>query len=168
MIFHCVYVPQLLYSSSVDGHLGCFHVLAIVNNATMNNGIHVSLSILVSSGNMPRKRQWHPTPVLLPGKSHGWRSLEGCSPGVAEGQTWLSNFTFTFHFHALEKEKATHSNVLAWRILGMGHPGGLPSMGSHSVGHDWNDSAAAAAWFNFRGTRDPGTPNIFLPYSIVP
>ena len=56
--------------------------------------------------------------------------------GVAKGQTRLSDFTFTFHFHALEKEMATHSSVLAWRIPGTGHPGGLPSMGSHRVGHD--------------------------------
>ena len=61
--------------------------------------------------------------------------------GVAEGQTWLSNFTFTFPFHALEKEMATHSSVLAWRVPGTGKPGGLPSMGSHRVGHDWSDSA---------------------------
>ena len=51
-------------------------------------------------------------------------------------QTQLSNFTFTFHFHALEKEMATHSSVLAWRIPGMGEPGGLPSLGSQRVGHD--------------------------------
>jgi len=50
--------------------------------------------------------------------------------------TQMSNFTFTFHFHALEKEIATHSSVLAWRIPGTGEPGGLPSMGSHRVGHD--------------------------------
>ena len=56
--------------------------------------------------------------------------------GVAESQTRLSNFTFTFPFHALEKEMATHSSVLAWRIPGTGEPGGLPSMGSHRVGHD--------------------------------
>ena len=56
--------------------------------------------------------------------------------GVVEGWTQLSNFTFTFHFHALEKEMATHSSVLAWRIPGTGEPGGLPSMGSHRVGHD--------------------------------
>ena len=56
--------------------------------------------------------------------------------GVAEGRTQLSDFPFTFHFHALEKEMATHSNVLALRIPGMGEPGGLPSMGSHRVGHD--------------------------------
>ena len=55
---------------------------------------------------------------------------------VAKSQTRLSNFTFAFHFHALEKEMATHSNVLAWRIPGMGEPGGLPSMGWHRVGQD--------------------------------
>ena len=57
----------------------------------------------------------------------------------------LSDFTFRFHFHALEKEMATHSSVLAWRIPGMAEPSGLPSMGSHRVGHDWSDLAAAAA-----------------------
>ena len=56
--------------------------------------------------------------------------------GIAKSRTRLSNFAFTFHFHALEKEMATHSSVLAWRILGTGDPGGLPSMGSHRVGHD--------------------------------
>ena len=142
-------------------------------------------------------------PVLLPGKSHGWRSLVGCSPwghtesdttgrlhfhfslscigegngnsvlplqcsylenprdgrawwaavhGVAQSRTWLkqlsssssynlldilSDFPFTFHFHALEKEMATHSSVLAWRIPGTAEPGGLPSLGSHRVRHDW-------------------------------
>ena len=71
--------------------------------------------------------------------------------GVAKTRTWLSNFPFTFHFPALEKEMATHSSVLAWRIPGMGEPGGLPSMGSHRVGHNWSDLAAgagaAAAWY---------------------
>ena len=80
--------------------------------------------------------QWHPTPVLLPGKSHGWRSLVGYDHGVAKSQTQLSDFTFTFHFHALEKEMATHSSVLAWGIRGTMEPGGLPHMGSHRVGHD--------------------------------
>ena len=62
--------------------------------------------------------------------------------GVAKSQTRLNDFTFTFHFHALEKEMATHSSVLAWRIAGTAEPDGLPSMGSHRVGHDL---AAAAA-----------------------
>ena len=63
--------------------------------------------------------------------------------GVAKSWTQQSDFTFTFHFHALEKEMATHSSVLAWRILGTGEPGGLPSMGSHRVRHNWSDLAAA-------------------------
>ena len=64
--------------------------------------------------------------------------------GVAKSRTQLSHFTFTFHFPALEKERATHSSVV-WRIPGTGEPGGLMSMGSHRVGHDWSDLAAAAA-----------------------
>ena len=70
--------------------------------------------------------------------------------GVAKSRTRLSvfTFTFTFHFHAVEKEMATHSNVLSWRIPGTGEPGGLPSVGSHRVGHDWSDLAAAAAAAN--------------------
>ena len=56
--------------------------------------------------------------------------------GVAKSRARLNDFTFTFHFHALEKEMATHSSVLAWRIPGMAEPGGLPPMGSHRVGHD--------------------------------
>ena len=61
--------------------------------------------------------------------------------GVAKSWARLNDFTFTFHFHALEKEVATHSSVLAWRIPGTGEPGGLPSMGSHRVSHDWSDLA---------------------------
>ena len=68
-----------------------------------------------------------------------WWAVVHC---VTKSQTRLSDFTFTFHFHELEKEMATHSNVLAWRIPGMGEPGGLPSMGSHRVGHHWSDLAA--------------------------
>ena len=64
--------------------------------------------------------------------------------GVAKSRTRLSDFTCTFHFHALEAEMATHSSVLAWRIPGTGEPGGLPSIGSHRVRHDWSDLAAAA------------------------
>ena len=78
-----------------------------------------------------------PTLILLPGKNPmdrgaWWAAVHG----VAESRTRLSDFTFTLHFHALEKEMATHSSVLAWRITGMVEPGGLPSMGSHRVGHN--------------------------------
>jgi len=75
----------------------------------------------------------HPTPVLLPGKSMDRGAWWAAVHRVAEGRTRLSDFTFTFHFHALEKEMATHSSVLAWRIPGTGELGGLPSMGSHRV-----------------------------------
>ena len=63
-------------------------------------------------------------------------ALKAVVHGVAEGRTRLSDFTFTFHFHAWEKEMATHSSVLAWRIPGTGEPSGLLSMGLHRVGHD--------------------------------
>ena len=95
---------------------------------------------------------------MLPGEGNGtplqYSYLENPMDGgawkaavhqVTEGRTRLSNFPFTFHFHAQEKEMATHSSVLAWRIPGTGEPGGPPSMGSHRVGHDWSDLAAAAA-----------------------
>ena len=70
---------------------------------------------------------------------------EAAVHGVEKSRTRLSDFTFTFHFHALEKEMATHTIVLAWRIPGDGGADGLPSMGSHRVGHDWSNLAAAAA-----------------------
>ena len=80
--------------------------------------------------------------------------------GVAKSRTPLSDFTFTFHFHALEKEMATHSSVLAWRIPGTGEPGGLLSVGSHRVGHDWSDLAAAA-------TQDIHKLNLCLVWEII-
>ena len=66
--------------------------------------------------------------------------------GVAKSRTRQSDFTFTFHFHALEKEMATQSSVLVWRIPGTGAPAGPPSMGSHRVGHDWSDLATAVLY----------------------
>ena len=91
-----------------------------------------------------RRRQWHPTPVLfcLESPMHGgaWQSI-----GLwTVGHDWVTSLSlFTFHFCALEKEMATHSSVLAWRIPGTGEPGGLPPMGLHRVEHDWSDLAAA-------------------------
>ena len=75
------------------------------------------------------RSQRHPTPVLLPGKSYGWRSLVGCSPWGPKSQTRLSDFPFPFHCCALEKEMATHSSVLAWRIPWMEEPGRLQFRG---------------------------------------
>ena len=78
---------------------------------------------------------------------------------VAKSRTRLSDFTFTFHFHALEKEMATHSSVLAWRIPGMVELGELPSMGSHRVGHNWSDLAVAATVQSKRWIIAPSTVN---------
>ena len=75
------------------------------------------------------RRQWQPTPVLLSGKSMDGGAWWAAVHGVTKSRARLSDFTFTFHFHALEKAMATHSSVLAWRIPGTGEPGGLPSWG---------------------------------------
>ena len=98
--------------------------------------LYLSCDYIVTHATFLWRRQWHPTPVLLPGRSHGRKSLVGCSPWGVKSQTRLSDFTFPFHFHALEKEMTTHSSVLAWRIPGMGEPGGLLSMGLHRVRHN--------------------------------
>ena len=97
-----------------------------------------------------RRRQWHPTPVLLLGKSHGRRSLVGCSPwGRLE-----SDMTERLHFHlslsCIGEGNGNPLHVLAWRIPGMAEPGGLPSTGSHRVRHDWSDLAAAAAGTSYK------------------
>ena len=90
-----------------------------------------------------RRRKWQPTPVFLPGKIP-WTEEPGRLQSMGS-QRVRHDFTFTFHFHTLEKEMAPHSSVLAWRIPGTGEPGGLLSMGSHRVRHDWSDLAAVAA-----------------------
>ena len=89
--------------SSVDGHLGCFHVLVFVSSAAVNIGVHVSFRIMVVSRYMPQRKQWHPTPVFLPRKSHRWRSLVGCSPWGREesGMTELLTLLGTKIPHAM-------------------------------------------------------------------
>ena len=94
------------------------------------------LSMVTHSSTLAWKIPWMEEPG-------GLQSL-----GSLKSQTRLSNFTFPFHFYALEKEMVTHSSILAWRIPGMGEPGGFLSMGSHRVGHDWRD-LAAASFFKF-------------------
>ena len=120
-------IQNKIYSEKSSFHSFPSHPVPSVSFlVTLKNVFHSQTSVVAI---------WHPTPVLLPGKSHG-RRWKAAVRGVAEGQTQLSDFTFTFHFHALEKEMATHSSVFAWRIPGTGEPGGLPSLGSHRVGHD--------------------------------
>ena len=90
--------------------------------------------------------------------------------GVAKSRARLRDSTFTFHFHALEKEMATHSSVLAWRIPGTEEPGGLPSLGSHRVRHDWSDLAAAAAagieMFIY-GDREENSKNLNVMIQVI-
>ena len=90
-----------------------------------------------------------------------WGAWWAAVHGVAKSGARLSDFTFTFHFHALEKEMATHSSVPAWRIPGLGEPGGLPSMGSHRVGHYWATSLSLFTFMHWRRKWQP-TP-VLLP-----
>ena len=82
------------------------------------------------------RRQWHPTPVLLPGKSHGRRSLVGCSPWGCEESDTTERLPFHFSLSCIGEGNSNRSSVLAWRIPGTGEPGGLPSVGLHRVKHD--------------------------------
>ena len=82
------------------------------------------------------RRQWHPTPELLPGKSHGWRSLVGCSPWGHEESDTTERLHFHFSLSCIREGNGNPLSVLAWRIPGTGELGGLPSRGSHRVGHD--------------------------------
>ena len=132
---------RILYQLSYKGSLTLLQPL-INSNFLLEYSFFTTLCYLLLRN---RRRQWHPTPVLLPEKSHGRRSLVGYSPWGRKESDTTERLDFTFHFHALEKEIATHSSVLAWRIPGTGEPGGLLSMGLHRVGHDWSDLAAAAS-----------------------
>ena len=107
------------------------------------------------------KRQWHPTPVLLPGKSHGWRSLVGCSPWAREE----SDATERLHFHfLLSCTGEGNGNPLQCSCLENprdGEPGGLPSKGSHRVEYDWSDLAAAAATYSSHRKTIQGYHNLW-------
>ena len=94
------------------------------------------------------RKKWLPTHYSCLKNAMNRGGWQGTVHGVAKSWTWLSDFTFTFHFHALEKAMATHSSTLAWRIPGTEEPSGLPSMGSHKVRHNWSNLAAAVAAVN--------------------
>ena len=142
----------------------CFISCAFFHNKKKTRTPLYGLSLKSTVTTSPRYQKWIPT-ESCEGKWKQHQFQVKCLCGsfqvaknlwplilsfILMGRTQLSDFTFTFHFHALEKEMATHSSVLAWRIPGTGEPGGLPSMGSHRVRHDWSDLAVAAAvsWAN--------------------
>ena len=114
---------------SIGSHLN--FVSKFYNNLQPCNALHWEKAMMIHSNTLAWKIPW----TEEPGRLQSMGSLS---------RTLLSDFTFTFHFYALEKEMATHSSVLAWRIPGTGEPGGLLSMGSHRVGYDWSHLAAAA------------------------
>ena len=125
---------DFLAAFSTVNQLTC-HLLRVLGEVSGRNTCY--FSILTCRRISYRRRQWHPTPVLLPGESHGQRSLVGYTVhGVAKSRIRLSDFTFTFHFHALKKEMAPHSSILAWKIPWTEEPGGLQFMGSLRVGYD--------------------------------
>ena len=124
--FHCLKQPPFIFHKCKwTGLLDCSDLGLVDLDCAEGNGKPLQYSCLE---NPMDGRAW-------------WAAFHG----VTTSWSWLSDFTFTFHFHAMEKEMATHSSVLAWRIPGMAEPGGLLSVGSHRVGHDWSNLAAAAA-----------------------
>ena len=127
--------PKMLHSYCPSKSLLKTHPLAKSFTHSSSNGYNKN-----KAGIMKNTGEGNGNPLQYGGA--WWAAVHG----VANSRIWLSDFTFAFHFHALEKEMATHSSALAWRIPGTGEPGGLPSMGSHRAGHDWSNLAAAAAW----------------------
>ena len=165
--YHDALFFQIVLSFFIEVQLIC-NVVLVSGVQKSDSGIHTYIFIFQSLFTYKLLQNWVEFPVLFSrpllviyfiyssvyiregnGTPLQYSCLENPMDGgawwVAKSQTRLSDFTFTSHFHALEKEMATHSSVLAWRIPGTGEPGGLLSMGSHRIRHDWSDSAAAAA-----------------------
>ena len=122
-----------------------FNLFHLLEKVSPRPCCHARIWISWSLGPLWQRRQWHPTPVLLRGKSHGWRSLIGCSPWGR----WELDTTQWLHFHfslsCIGEGNGNLLHVLAWRIPETEEPRVLLSMGSHRVGHNWSDLAAATA-----------------------
>ena len=112
-------------------------------------------SLLVFPRGSMRRRWWHSTPVLLPGKSHGWRSLVGCSPWGLEELERTERLHFHFSLSCIGEGNGSPLRCSCLENPRTGEPGGLPSMGLHRVGHDWSDLAAAVVSLELKGTPKP-------------
>ena len=141
----------------------CTNKLRIIRGNTKQIDFHLKWNLrLVTSNRFSFEDNLRTKGYLTSNKTagHYFNISVKLEPWSGEGNgtplqySCLSGFTFTFHFHALEKEMAPHSSVLAWRIPGTGEPGGLPSLGLHRVGHDWSDLAAAEPWKTFSRRTD--------------
>ena len=145
MFIHLFPIPVSLLLLCKQAHLyhfSRFHICALVYKICFSfwlTSLCLTVSRSIHGGGNGTPLQYSCLENPMDGGAW-WAAVHG----VAKSRTWLSDFTFTFHFHAVEKEMATHSSVLAWRIPGTEEPGGLPSMGSQRVGHNWSDLAAAA------------------------
>ena len=148
-LLFCYWVVWAVHSNTQTVYYGNWALVkpTVIGCVYMSNTrlihIHVTITDLPEKAMAPHSSTlaWKIPWMEEPGGLQSMRLLR-------VGHDWANSllvFTFTFHFHALEKEMATHSSVLACRIPGTGEPGGLPSTGSHRVGHDWSDSAAAVA-----------------------
>ena len=134
----CLLSPPNSTAPNSIQHLLCWKVRVTVCSSSFPPLLYYLPAQMSSSSKKGIRdlAQWHPTPVLLPGKSHGRRSLVGCSPWGREELDTTERLHSHFSLSCTEKEMATHSSVLAWRIPGTREPGGLPSTGSHRVRHD--------------------------------
>ena len=162
--FHYIYMYHIFFiHSSVNGNLGCFRILVIVNNASVNPGVHASFSIMAFSVICPavglvvghmvvlflaflRKLHYcsgEGNGNLLQYSPESWILWTEEPGGLLSIESDMTEVTLAC-MHTLEEEMAPHSNILAQRIPGTEQPGGLSSMGLHRVGHDWSDLAAAA------------------------
>ena len=143
---------DLAAAAAAAYHFSRFYIYALIWYSFFSSFKNTAqFLLLLQAFNDQKSRLWtslgeaNGTPLLYsslenPMDGGAWRAAVH---GVLKSRTRLSDFTVTFHFHALEKEMATHSSVLTWRIPGTGKPGGLLSMGSHRVWHNWSDLAAA-------------------------
>ena len=108
----------------------------VVNVHLMSIGVYIEIKSFTQGSNIDRGRQWQLTPVLLPVKSHRWRSLVGCSPWGRKDPDMTERLHFHFSLSCIGEGNGTHSSVLAWTIPGTVEPGGLPSIGLHRVRHN--------------------------------